>query len=122
MTEAANLARLSAAELLEQFNMMLAMRESCDTCTTYSGRTQDIGALFADNRSLVRKAFNAYCSGRLVLLPSVEEISETLRTCQMAHGDCLIDQLAFFGCEKDDLFRLATAIHKLLKGTGDADR
>ena len=61
MTQPNELADLceSAEELLEQFNMMLAMRESCDTCTTYSGRTHDIGALFADNRSLVREVFAA---------------------------------------------------------------
>ncbi len=42
--------------VIEHFNNLLAMREDCDTCTTWSGRTQDIGSHMADSRDTLRKA------------------------------------------------------------------
>lgn len=50
---------LTSIQLLDRFNQKLAQRENCDTCTTYSGKIQEIGALFCDNRSVVRKALQA---------------------------------------------------------------
>lgn len=50
----ADVVEMSADQLLERFNQLMAQRENADTCTTYSGKIQEIGALFCDNRAIVR--------------------------------------------------------------------
>lgn len=59
MTEPVSQLADKFAELVENIDMLLAMRECADICTTYSGRTQEIGALVADNRAVLRNARDA---------------------------------------------------------------
>lgn len=64
------------AELLERFNQMLAQKENADTCTTYSGKVQEIGALFCDNRDVVRAALSPAPDERDALLRDVRPYVE----------------------------------------------
>jgi hypothetical protein len=57
--EQTKLVEVDPKALLERFNQLLAQRENADTCTTYSGKIHEIGALFCDNRSTVRAALQA---------------------------------------------------------------
>ena len=65
---------LTRNELLERFNTLLSQKENTDTCTTYSGKIQEIGALFCDNRSVVRLALKAALSAQ----PAIDDENEVV--------------------------------------------
>ena len=94
MTEAENLARLSAAATKE-----------ADDIRYYSGGSSYNASEAKYHAELAR----LYRSGRLVMLPSVEEMAEALRTKSLNDFPYSTRLSA------------ATSIHNHLKGTSDAN-